>query len=249
MAASQITEVRWSCKFLGVHTILKRIQAVLFTLQEISESHSNTQDTAAGLHHKMYSGDFIISLVFLNEVLSIMHSLNLAIQENSIKWTTIAGEILPIKQLPLEISIENVLTDSKLVCSMIGIYIDYEDPLFDRRCQSQVRGHELCQSLKPDAIPMIIRELDKRFSNTNLEILISIDALDASKLCYLDFNRLLPLFSRYESCFEFNLNFLRSELQRARIIIKSGHSLDLELYKNLNLLISISKTYQWVLLL
>ena len=82
MAASQITELRWSCKFLGVHTILKRIQAVLFTLQEISQSHSNTQDTAAGLHHKMYSGNFIISLVFLHEVLSIMHSLNLAMQEN-----------------------------------------------------------------------------------------------------------------------------------------------------------------------
>ena len=43
MAASQITEVRWSCKFLGVHTILKRIQAVLFTLQEKSQSHSKIQ--------------------------------------------------------------------------------------------------------------------------------------------------------------------------------------------------------------
>ena len=123
-----------------------------------------------------------------------MHSLNLAMQENSIKWTTIAEEILAIKQLLLEISIENVLTDSKLVCSMIGIYIDYEDPLFDRRCQIQVRGHELCQSFKADAIPMIIRGLDKRFYNANLEILMSIDALDASKSCYLDFNSYYPWF-------------------------------------------------------
>ena len=83
-----------------------------------------------------------------------------------------------------------MLTDSKLVCSMIGIYIDYE----------KVRGHELSQSLKADAIPMIIRELDKRFSNANLKILMSIDALDASITCYLDFNRILPLVSRYESC-------------------------------------------------
>ena len=58
-----------------------------------------------------------------------MHSLNLAMEENSIKWTTIAGEILAINQLLLEISIENVLTDSKLVCSMIEIYIDYENPI------------------------------------------------------------------------------------------------------------------------
>ena len=42
---------------------------------------------------------------------------------------------------------------------------------------------------------MIIKELDKRFSNVNLEILMSIDALDASKSCYLEFNMLLPLIS------------------------------------------------------
>ena len=92
-----------------------------------------------------------------------MHSFNFAMQENSNKWTKIAGEILAIKKLLNEKSIENVLTDSKFVCFMIGIYIDHEDPLFDRRYHSQVRGNELCLSLKADAITMIIGELDKSF--------------------------------------------------------------------------------------
>ena len=100
---------------------------------------------------------------------------------------------------------------------MIGIYIDSEDPLYDLRCQRQVRGYELCEFLKADAILMIIKELYKRVSNVNLEILMSIDALDASKSCYSDFNMILPLISRYESCFEFDLDILNCELQIARI--------------------------------
>ena len=55
-------------------------------------------------------------------------------------------EILAIRHLLLEISIENVLTDSRAVRSMIGIYIDYEDPLYDLRCQRQVRGYDYANS-------------------------------------------------------------------------------------------------------
>ena len=78
-------------------------------------------------------------------------------------------------------------------------------PVFESRCYSN--DH---------------KRLDKRFSNANLEILMSIDALDASKSCYLDFNRLLPLVSRYESCFEFNLDFLRNELQRDVLLLNQA---------------------------
>ena len=54
-------------------------------------------------------------------------------------------ETLAIRHLLLEISIENVLTDSRAVRSMIGIYIDYEG-LYDLRCQRQVRGYDYANS-------------------------------------------------------------------------------------------------------
>ena len=62
MAASSLTEVRWACKFEGVNTMIKRLRAILVSLQKIGASNSNQADSAAGLYYKILSGKFVISL-------------------------------------------------------------------------------------------------------------------------------------------------------------------------------------------
>ena len=76
MAASSLTEVRWACKFEGVNTMVKRLRAILVSLQKIGASNSNQADSAAGLYHKILSGKFVISLCFLHQLLLIIHGLS-----------------------------------------------------------------------------------------------------------------------------------------------------------------------------
>ena len=97
MAASSLTEVRSACKFEGVNTMVKRLQAILVSLRKIGASDSNHADLDAGLYHKILSEKFVISLCFLHKVLAIMNGLSKTIQEYGIKWVNVADEMLAEK--------------------------------------------------------------------------------------------------------------------------------------------------------
>ena len=56
--------------------------------------------------------------------------------------------------------------------------IDYEDPINDIR-ESEEDSRDLCESLKSSTVPFLLQELERRFSNSNVEILSAMDALDA----------------------------------------------------------------------
>ena len=62
MSVGKLTEVRWSCKFEAVDTIISRIKPLLISLQKIAAGDSNKADAAAGVYHKMLSSSFLTSL-------------------------------------------------------------------------------------------------------------------------------------------------------------------------------------------
>ena len=69
-----------------------------------------------------------------------------------------------------------------------------------------------------------------------------MDALDASKEPYLDHQTECPLVSRFDDCLAVDVGLLKSECERASIVIKAGKGIDLNLYSNLEQLIKVSKT-------
>ena len=108
MAASFLTEVQWACKFEGVNTIVKRLRAILVSLQ-----NSNQADSAAGLYHKILSGKFVISLCFLHQVLSMMHGLSKAMQEVNVKWLNVANEMVTVRKLLVEMETNDIIESAK----------------------------------------------------------------------------------------------------------------------------------------
>ncbi|XP_028408662.1 zinc finger MYM-type protein 1-like [Dendronephthya gigantea] len=189
MAASSLTEVRWACKFEGVNTMVKRLRAILVSLQKIGASNSKQADSAAGLYHKILSGKFVISLCFLHQLLSIMHGLSKAMQETNVKWLNVANEMVAVRKLLVEIETNDIIETAKELCSTVNITLDYEDPVHVSR-QDSTRSacpREFCNRLKATSVPTLLEELERRFSGANTDILGALEALDASKSTYLDY--------------------------------------------------------------
>ena len=51
-AASSLIEVRWSCKYDGVNTLVTRIKAGISTLSAVAAGDSNKSEIGAGIYHK-----------------------------------------------------------------------------------------------------------------------------------------------------------------------------------------------------
>ena len=94
-----------------------------------STTNSSYAVVAVGLYHKILSGKFIISLVFLHEVLGKIQSLNLCMQEKNIKWITIVSEIHAIRQQLERINTGEIIERASIKCMEVGITLNYEDPL------------------------------------------------------------------------------------------------------------------------
>ena len=118
------------------------------------------------------------------------------------------------------------------LCSGIGRTLDYEDPINDIR-ESEEDSRDLCESLK--TVPFLLQELKRRFSNSNVETLSAMDALDASNESYryLDYSTSSPLADRCGSCLKIDSGLLKTECERAKIITTGGKYIEPKLYANL----------------
>ena len=101
---------------------------------------------------------------------------------------------------------------------------------------------EFCERLKAASVPMLLQELERRFSGENTEILGALEALDASKSVYLDYATLSRLVAKFGDSLHIDSALLKTECERAKILIAAGKNIDPELYPNLFKVIAISKT-------
>ncbi len=84
--------------------------------------------------------------------------------------------------------------------------------------------------------------MERRFSGENTEILGTLEALDASKSVYLDYATLYRLVAKFGDNLHIDSALLKTECERAKILIAAGKNIDPELYPNLFKVIAISKT-------
>ena len=114
---------------------LKEPLRAVSSLTEKFEGVNTTHQLAAGLYHKMRSHRCISSLCFLHRVLAIMNELRKAMQESSIKWIAISGELLALRQLlqDLKIHPHDMLDAVKTLCSSVGIPTIFKDSIHIQR--------------------------------------------------------------------------------------------------------------------
>ena len=173
-----------------------------------------------------------------------MDELSKAMQESSIKWIEIASEMLAVQQLLQDIHTQDILDSTESLCTSLGIPTNFEDPIHIQRetTEDPFSQIQFCKDLKECTIPLILEELERCFNNDNVELLTEIDALDASKESFLNHQIMCPLVSRFQECLTVDVGLLKSECERASIVIKAGKGIYMNLYSNLEQLLKVSKT-------
>ena len=253
MHITGLTDVRWSCRFDGLDTVVKRIKAILVSLQDIASSNSKTSEKAAGAYHKMMSSSFITELIFLHQVLAITDGLNKHLQEKNIDWKAAKCELEVCKKLLQNMSIEALEEKVMEVCSDISITTDYEDPIYSTRrtlsdyfklskTQGKTTVHEKIEKCKSGAVTKILKELDHRFSTMNSVVLPSVNCFDAGSKNYLNFSAMKPFLDHYGLQLDICDTLLETECLRAKLLQEGGHSIDPKMFPNLQKCLQLSQT-------
>ena len=109
-----------------------------------------------------------------------------------------------------------------------------------RKLLAEIETNDIIESAKifMSCHAMLLGELERRFSNENIEVLGVLEALDASKSTYLDYKTLAPFVANMT----IDDGLLKTECERAKFLIAAGKNIDLALYPNLLKVIDISKT-------
>ena len=250
---SGLTEVRWSCRYEGVNTVINTIKAILVSLQLIANGNSNTADQAAGTYHKIMSSSFITSMVFLHNILAITDGLNKHLQEVNVDFVVAQGELNVCKKLLADLSVEKVEKKVIDICSDIDIHTEYEDPIHATRktlcdyfklskADGKTKVVDQLSKLKDTAVKKLIKELDHRFNEMKSNVIGSLHTLDASSAQYLEYSRMEPLIEHYRDQISVDETLLEAECSRAKLSLETGNSIVPELYPNLIKIIQLYKS-------
>ena len=90
------------------------------------------------------------------------HRLNLIVAEY-FRTVKAASNVMKIYK-----SLHDIIETATKLCSTVGIMPDYEDPLSNTR-NDTTTPRELCESLKTTSIPLLLQELERRFSDDNIQ--------------------------------------------------------------------------------
>ena len=120
-----------------------------------------------------------------------MHGLSKAMQETNVKWLNIANEMVAVKKLLVEIETNDIIESAKQLCATVNITLDYEEPVYVSRQDSTESAcpREFCERLRAASVPMLLQELERRFSGENTEVLIGCSGgfrcvkIDLPRLC------------------------------------------------------------------
>ena len=118
------------------------------------------------------------------------------------------------------IYISEIIGKASIQCSEVGITINYEDPLQSLRSNNLYDPKLFCQKLKEKSTNNIIKEFDPRFSKDIIQLLSSLDSLDASKQAYLDFDTITYIAEHFKNCISFDFIFSKTRAKEPKLCSK-----------------------------
>ncbi|KAI6647808.1 hypothetical protein LOD99_8523 [Oopsacas minuta] len=126
----------------------------------------------------------------------------------------------------------DIIEHEEELCTTVNIVLDYENPLYvpRRGVTRSTSIREFCESLKVPSLLMLLEELERRFSRKNPSMLTALEALDAPKPTYLDYNTISTLVGKFGDGRKFDSALLKTECEQANILIAAGKHNDSELY-------------------
>uniref|UniRef100_A0A1X7VWZ2 TTF-type domain-containing protein n=1 Tax=Amphimedon queenslandica TaxID=400682 RepID=A0A1X7VWZ2_AMPQE len=212
----KLSDARWSCRHSSIKAVLTTIQALLLTLEELSEDNNTRSIEARGLLHQVSSFQFLLSLILFERIFSISNNLSTLLQSQKISYAAAAscikGTMLTIANLRSDDEWSQIWAQAVSMAEKCSITVT---PLRQRRSNrlpKQLDSFVVDSSVgtRPvnttdeyktqvyyATIDAIVEEMDERFSELNLSLLKSLEPLIPNSSSFLDLTVLKPVLNHY----------------------------------------------------
>jgi hypothetical protein len=208
----KLSDTRWSCRYTSIQAVLMSLSAIIGTLEEIGDESHERAIEARGLLLQIKSFPFLLSLVLFEKIFSIINNLSQLLQSEAIHYAAAATCISATQtNLTSLRSNEEWMTVWEVAVSIAKKCDIAVTPLRARRPRTPPRqleesfvitnnttttGDTSCEEYRTvvyyATIDVLLTELNDRFSELNLSLLRSLEALIPTSTQFLDVTLIKP---------------------------------------------------------
>ena len=213
----KLSDTRWSCRYTSIKAVLTSLSAILATLDEIGDESHERAIEARGLLLQIKSFPFLLSLVLLEKIFAITNNLSQLLQSEVIHYAAAASCISATKTTLSSLrSDEEWKTLWEVAVSLAEKCDITVSPPRVRRTRrpprqlesfvvntaitttTEMRCEEYRTGVYFSTIDVLLTELNDRFSELNISLLCSLEALIPTSAVFLQATSLKPFLVHYE---------------------------------------------------
>lgn len=214
----RLSDTRWACRYDAVNAVCYTYDSLLRTLEEIREGPDrNKAVEATGLYFQVKSFKFLISLITFDRVLSCTKSLSDQLQGTQIDLSKAADLVLAtestLKEFRSDKAWNQVYRYAQSIAELHNIEVHSPRQLRQRKAPCRFVDSIILEStgareppstsdeykvaLYYPVLDAFLAELERRFSNKNVEIMRAIQACHPKSEHFLERPHLQPLIDSY----------------------------------------------------
>ena len=214
----RLSDTRWACRYLSLDVIATTFDSILATLDSIAEGNDKPKAIeATGLLHQIHSFKFISCLVIFLRIMGITKSLSDQLQSREIDLASAAHLVISTSDTLKTLRNDDTWDQTyKYIREVATIHnIEVQEPRRHRRphrvddfisfeCTASTGHRESLnssESLKTNiyfpVLDHILSEMDRRFTQTNLDLMKSLQACHPSSSNFLEPSQLHHMVSLY----------------------------------------------------
>ena len=212
----KLSDTRWTCRHASIKAVKNTITAIIAALEELADNTGSRAIDARGLLHQVKSFSFLLSLILFERIFSITGNLSNLLQAKTINYaaaaTSISATKTSLETLRSETEWKSIWDSAVELAGHQEITIT---PIRSRRQRHppSLLSHSVIDTttgITPDpameyrtsvyyaSIDTLLGELNRRFSETNLSLLKSLQSLVPTSASFLQVSSLSPFLHHYD---------------------------------------------------
>ena len=214
----RLSDTRWACRYLSLDVIASTFDSILATLDSIAEGNNKPRAIeATGLLHQIHSFKFISCLVIFLHIMGITKSLSDQLQSKEIDLALAADLVISTsdtlktlrsddtwdhiyKYITEVATIHNIVVQELRQCwrpHRVDDFVSFQSTASTGHRESLNSSESLKTNIYFPVLDHILSEIDHRFTQTNLDLMKSLQACHPSSSNFLEPSQLNPLASLY----------------------------------------------------
>ena len=213
----QLSDTRWSCRYLSIKSVLSSFSALIQTLEDLSGGANHRSIESRGLLHQVCSFSFVLSLILFEKVFAIVNNLSTLLQAEQLCYASVASCIKATKVALSDLRRDDVWMKVWDKATSLARENDVSIHTSSRPQRTRRTPRHLDNSIVDSTIitssatlveeyktqvyystiDVILEEMGDRFSELNLSLFTALEALVPTSDLFLDLPTLSPFLTHY----------------------------------------------------